>query len=48
TVKTVQLPTDRIIAELSRAYALVPVITFTRQIPHKRMPKENSPTNQAG
>lgn len=48
TVKNVQLLTDQIITELSRHYGLVPVVDFTRIIPNKRMPKENSPTNQVG
>lgn len=48
TVKTVQLLTDHIIMELSTRYGMVPVVNFTRAIPHKRMPKENSPTNQVG
>ncbi len=48
TVKKVQLMTDRIITELSERQGLVPVINFTRAIPNKRMPKENSPTNEIG
>ena len=40
--------TDRIITELSERQGLVPVINFTRAIPNKRMPKENSPTNEIG
>lgn len=48
TVKNVQLLTDQIIIQLSARYGLDPVITFTRAIPNKRMPKENSPTNEAG
>lgn len=48
TVKKVQLLTDRIITELSERYGLVPVVNFTRAIPNKRMPKENSPTNEVG
>lgn len=48
TVKSVQLLTDRIIAELSAPYGLVPVVDFTRIIPNKRMPRENSPSNQVG
>lgn len=48
TVKNTQLLTDRIITELSDQYGLVPVVNFTRAIPNKRMPKENSPTNQTG
>jgi hypothetical protein len=48
TVKKVQLLTDRIITELSERYGLIPVVNFTRTIPNKRMPKENSPTNEVG
>lgn len=48
TVKTVQLLTDQIVMELSRRYGLAPVVDFTRAIPNKRMPKENSPTNRPG
>ncbi len=48
TVKKVQLLTDRIITELSERYGVIPVVSFTRVIPNKRMPKENSPTNQIG
>lgn len=48
TVKQVQLLTDRIITQLSERYGLVPVANFTRAIPNKRMPKENSPTNEVG
>lgn len=48
TVKQVRLLTDRIIAELSARYGLVLVANFTRAIPNKRMPKENSPTNEVG
>lgn len=48
TVKEVQLLTDKIIDQLSERHGLVPVVNFTRAIPNKRMPKENSPTNQVG
>ncbi len=48
TVKQIQLVTDKIITELSERYGLVPVANFPRVIPNKRMPKENSPTNQVG
>ncbi|PSR30492.1 MAG: hypothetical protein C7B46_17885 [Sulfobacillus benefaciens] len=48
TVKNVKLLTDRIITELSERHGLVPVVNFTRTIPNKRMPKENSPSNQVG
>lgn len=48
TVKQVQLFTDQIITQLSARYGLVPVANFMRAIPNKRMPKENSPTNEVG
>ncbi len=48
TVKGVQLLTDQIIMELSEPYGLVPQAAFSRAIPSKRMPKENSPTNETG
>lgn len=48
TVKGVQLLTDQIIMELSEPYGLVPQAVFSRAIPSKRMPKENSPTNETG
>lgn len=48
TVKKVQLMTDRIITELSERHGLFSVVNFTRAIPNKRMPKENSPTNEIG
>ena len=48
TVKGVTLPTHSIIAELAAAqgYELLP--TISREIPNKRMPRENSPSNVAG
>ena len=48
TVKGVQLATDRIIMELSEPYGLEPQAVFSRSIPAKRMPKENSPSNETG
>jgi site-specific DNA-methyltransferase (cytosine-N4-specific) len=49
TVKGVQIPTDEIILELFQAKNHYKHHnTFIRNIPHKRMPKLNSPTNIAG
>ncbi|MCF7798485.1 site-specific DNA-methyltransferase [Candidatus Woesearchaeota archaeon] len=49
TVKGVQIPTDEIIIELFKAQNSYDHInTFIRNIPHKRMPKLNSPTNKSG
>lgn len=48
TVKGIQLETDRIIRELSKAHGVYDVASFSRNIPHKRMPRENSPTNRVG
>lgn len=48
TVKGVMLPTHRILSELAVAhgYELLPVIS--RDIPNKRMPRKNSPSNVPG
>ncbi len=49
TVKGVQIPTDEIILELFQSKNHYKHHnTFIRNIPHKRMPKLNSPTNIAG
>src|SRR3989338_1089986 len=49
TVKGVQIPTDEIIVELFQAKNHYKHHnTFIRNIPHKRMPKLNSPTNIVG
>lgn len=49
TVKGVQIPTDEIILELFQAKNNYKHHnTFIRNIPHKRMPKLNSPTNISG
>ena len=49
TVKGVQIPTDEIIVELFQAKNHYKHHnTFIRNIPHKRMPKLNSPTNISG
>ncbi len=49
TVKGVQIPTDEIILELFQAKNHYKHHnTFIRNIPHKRMPKLNSPTNKSG
>jgi len=49
TVKGVQIPTDEIILELFQAENHYKHHnTFIRNIPHKRMPKLNSPTNISG
>lgn len=49
TVKGIQIPTDDIIVELFQAKNHYRhVNTFIRNIPHKRMPKLNSPTNVSG
>ncbi|MFH1440141.1 MAG: hypothetical protein ABIG89_06230 [Candidatus Woesearchaeota archaeon] len=49
TVKGVQIPTDEIILELFQAKNHYKHHnTFIRNIPHKRMPKLNSPTNIVG
>jgi site-specific DNA-methyltransferase (cytosine-N4-specific) len=49
TVKGIQIPTDEIILELFQSKNHYKHHnTFIRNIPHKRMPKLNSPTNIAG
>ena len=49
TVKGVQIPTDEIILELFQSRNHYKHYnTFIRNIPHKRMPKLNSPTNISG
>jgi DNA modification methylase len=48
TVKQVQLPTDFIIAELGERLGFNLVDLSVRNIPNKRMPSKNSPTNEAG
>ena len=49
TVKGVQIPTDEIILELFQTKNHYEHHnTFIRNIPHKRMPKINSPTNISG
>ncbi|MBU1204397.1 MAG: hypothetical protein KKE93_00630 [Nanoarchaeota archaeon] len=49
TVKGIQIPTDKIIVELFRAKNNYKHHnTFTRNIPYKRMPRLNSPTNISG
>lgn len=48
TVKGLQLPTDQIIAEMFEKYKIKYLYRFYRNIPNKRMPKRNSPTNKKG
>ncbi len=48
TVKRVVLPTNTIIAELSSARGYSLIEDLTRNIPNKRMPLANSPSNVAG
>ncbi|AEJ40663.1 Modification methylase MvaI [Sulfobacillus acidophilus TPY] len=48
TVKQVVLPTDVIIAELSRPLGYTVIDRITRNIPNKRMPRANSPSNVPG
>ena len=47
-VKRVTLPTDEITVEFFRANGFEHVETIMRNIPNKRMPKKNSPTNEPG
>jgi DNA modification methylase len=47
-VKQVTIPTDEIISELCEGLGFVHSKTIIREIPNKRMPRVNSPTNIAG
>ena len=47
-VKQVRIPTDLIIAELAEEIGFICEDIFVRNIPGKRMPLKNSPTNIAG
>jgi len=48
TVKKVKLPTDFIVAELAESLGFQTVDIIVRNIPNKRMPLKNSPTNVTG
>jgi len=48
TVKGVQIPLDYITVELFEQNGFEHLTTIVREIPNKRMPKENSPTNEKG
>lgn len=48
TVKGIKIPTDFIIAELGENMGFECKDIFIRNIPNKRMPRKNSPTNIAG
>lgn len=48
TVKKIKIPTDQIIIEMFEKHNIKHVTTFHRNIPKKRMPKKNSPTNEKG
>ena len=47
-VKSVMLPTDDFVVETFRQHGFVHKETIVRNIPNKRMPKKNSPSNMAG
>ena len=47
-VKQVRIPTDFIITELAQKIGFTCEDIFVRNIPGKRMPIKNSPTNIAG
>jgi len=48
TVKGIQIPTDAITAEIAEGLGFKHVKTFHRNIPNKRMPLRNSPSNVVG
>ncbi len=47
-VKGITLPTDKVVAQMFIRNGYKHIKTITRQIPNKRMPKKNSPTNKIG
>ena len=47
-VKGLMLPTDEFVVEAFRQYGFAHKTTMVRNIPNKRMPKKNSPSNIAG
>jgi len=48
TVKDTQIPMYTIIIELFKKYNIKHVLVFERNIPNKKMPIRNWPTNVAG
>ncbi len=48
TVKGVQIPMDKICAQMFESFGLKFIDTRVRNISNKRMPAKNSPTNKAG
>lgn len=48
TVKGIRIPTDEIIVDFGKEYDMKHIKTIMRNIPSKRMPLENSPSNIAG
>lgn len=48
TVKGIRIPTDEIIVDFGKEYGMKHIKTIMRNIPSKRMPLENSPSNIAG
>jgi hypothetical protein len=48
TVKGTQLPTDQFTAWAFEQEGLEHITTYIREIPNKRMPSKNSPSNKAG
>ena len=48
TVKGVRLPTDRILIEIAAYFGWTHITTHHRNIPNKRMPLRNSPSNKPG
>ncbi|MGQ9658044.1 MAG: DNA methyltransferase [Fimbriimonadales bacterium] len=48
TVKGVRIPTDRILVEIAACFGWMHRATHRRNIPNKRMPLRNSPSNKPG
>jgi site-specific DNA-methyltransferase (cytosine-N4-specific) len=47
-VKGVRLPTDHILIEIAACFGWTHITTHHRNIPNKRMPLRNSPSNKPG
>ena len=48
TVKTIQIPLDYFTVEIFSKFGFKHIDTIVREIPNKRMPLKNSPTNEHG
>ncbi len=48
TVKRIKIPSDEIIVEIGKIMGFEHIKSYYREIPNKRMPRKNSPTNIKG